>query len=448
MKPQTILANILSSDKKSIISKLLALDFGLRRLENRTRIQNFNDVTQIGLDIATATCRLVKNNMNLNSSMTLAIIGGNYPLMDTPERVDTTGFQSGTLEFIANQVSPGRFTCVFHNENGLWYRYFNDAYATTDARYDSGWIQVTTYGMQQQIVASSLSGKYAGLLSNIKLVGEFFIAGSDLNSSVTDSPYGTSGNPAILIENKRAQLNRGIHQTVRANINGQTGFRRFIDANGAVGGWQPEFIGNSAFTTSSTITSGNTITANAFVANNTSTLRHVNPATTATYNLGGTALTWNNLYIQNAPTVVSDADHKSFITDIPDEVLDAWATVGYSQWKLNTAIAEKGEDEARLHVGIVAQNIRDAFLAVGQDATDYGILVYEEWGDSPEIKYEPALYDEETGELISEEVRPVAAVKAGHIWMVRMEECLAMEAALLRRTTQRLEDRLSSLENK
>ena len=65
------------------------------------------------------------------------------------------------------------------------------------------------------------------------------------------------------------------------------------------------------------------------------------------------------------------------------------------------------------------------------DATDYGILIYDEW--------EAVEEDAENG---------VEAKEAGSCWMVRMEECFALEAALLRRTRERLEARIDALEAK
>lgn len=105
---------------------------------------------------------------------------------------------------------------------------------------------------------------------------------------------------------------------------------------------------------------------------------------------------------------------------------------GFSQWKLKSAIEAKGADEARVHFGIVAQDIKEAFELAGLDATKYGILIYDSWDDQEEIL-------DEAGSVVQE------AREAGDIWMVRMEECLALEAAYVRREMEKQRQQLQSL---
>ena len=171
------------------------------------------------------------------------------------------------------------------------------------------------------------------------------------------------------------------------------------------------------------------------------------PAVASALTLGTAAKPFDNLYTQNTPIVVSDERLKNNISSVPDAVLDAWATVNYSQWKMNTAAEQKGSDSARLHIGIVAQEIRDKFLAAGLDATEYGILVYDSWEAKEEVKGIPAVYSED-GTLLIDAEPGVPGSEAGDIWMVRMDECLALEAALMRRTQKKLEERLAALEAK
>lgn len=135
------------------------------------------------------------------------------------------------------------------------------------------------------------------------------------------------------------------------------------------------------------------------------------PIPTNTIPIGSASRTFKDIFLQNAPTVVSDKEAKDEVDVIPDKVITAWSNVNFSQWKLKTAIAEKG-DGARLHVGVIAQDIAAAFKKEGLDATEYGILIVE--------------VDEEDNEL----------------WMVRMEECLILEAALVRRRLDAIESLL------
>lgn len=188
----------------------------------------------------------------------------------------------------------------------------------------------------------------------------------------------------------------------------------------------------------------------------------IRPNVTATHNLGASAITFNNAYLQNPPTIVSDENHKDFIRDIPDELLDAWGTLDFQMWKMKAAIAEKGEDDARWHFGMIAQRVKEALTNAGLDWTRYGLITYEKWDAQDEIiaswddEYEiipgsPAFYDEE-GNLIQEAIEEKRTLirsagsmvtqeahDAGEIYMLRMEECFAVEAAYQRRRMDRIE---------
>lgn len=128
-------------------------------------------------------------------------------------------------------------------------------------------------------------------------------------------------------------------------------------------------------------------------------------------------------YFGTAPIVSSDRWMKDQITSVPDEVLDAWESVGYSRYKFKADIARKAGtgEEARWHIGYIAQQIEEAFAAHGLDAFDYGLLCHDTW------EAKPAELDENGG-VIS------ASREAGSCYSVRYEEALAMEAALMRRS--------------
>ncbi len=123
---------------------------------------------------------------------------------------------------------------------------------------------------------------------------------------------------------------------------------------------------------------------------------------------------------------VSDAREKQDLGPIPDRVLDAWAAVGYVQYRWLTAVAQKG-DAARWHMGVVAQQIVKAFSAHGLDAMQYGLLCYDAWD----------AHDERSG--VNDDGEDVwRHIPAGDRYAIRPEECLFLEAALQRRTSDRL----------
>ncbi|WEU80537.1 tail protein [Klebsiella phage Emom] len=124
---------------------------------------------------------------------------------------------------------------------------------------------------------------------------------------------------------------------------------------------------------------------------------HIVPTSTASKDIGSNTNRVRDLYLVNAPNVTSDSRKKSFIKPIDDALLDAWETIPFSQWKLNDSVAQKG-DAARWHVGYIAQKVEEALKAKGLNPDAYGLITYGEDG-----------------------------------WMLRMEECLAVESAMIRR---------------
>jgi hypothetical protein len=149
------------------------------------------------------------------------------------------------------------------------------------------------------------------------------------------------------------------------------------------------------------------------------------PTATATYNIGASGAAVNNIYSQNAVTVVSDARHKTDIRDLTSQEISCarLCAKNIKLYKLNAAVAEKG-DLARYHVGVIAQDIISAFDSCGLDWKLYGIVTYESWGNTPAVAAE---YDA-NGDLL---VEGIAEREAGDIYMVRYEELNAFIMAAM-----------------
>ena len=148
------------------------------------------------------------------------------------------------------------------------------------------------------------------------------------------------------------------------------------------------------------------------------------PGVTALFNLGAASLRWKQLYISESAVSTSDERLKESIAPLPDDVLDAWEDAGFCQYRMRSAVAEKGA-AARLHAGLIAQRVRDAFALRGLDASRYGFFCWDEWEA-----------DEEEG------------VPAGDQYSLRYVEALCMEAAYMRRENARLKARVASLEER
>ena len=173
--------------------------------------------------------------------------------------------------------------------------------------------------------------------------------------------------------------------------------------------------------------------------------------------LGNSRIRFKQVYATSGSISTSDERKKQSISDIPDDVLDAWGEVHFSEFKFNAAVEQKG-DSARFHTGLIAQKIKEIFEKHNIDPFKYGLLCYDKWDGHPDIYNEydetiPAVYDEE-GKTVSG-LRIVhhkelveKAVDAGDLYSIRYEEALCLEAAYQRRRADRIEARLAALEKK
>lgn len=125
------------------------------------------------------------------------------------------------------------------------------------------------------------------------------------------------------------------------------------------------------------------------------------PHTTNTLVCGTASNSWAGGSTQSAFTVTSDERHKGELlmlargslefavtsderrmeSDYADQILDAWSEVDFVQFQYLDRVAEKGEDGARWHFGVIAQRTKEAFERHGLDAHRFGFLCYDEWED-------------------------------------------------------------------
>lgn len=83
-------------------------------------------------------------------------------------------------------------------------------------------------------------------------------------------------------------------------------------------------------------------------------------------NLGSPSYKWGNIYANNGTINTSDRNAKRDISDIDEKILKAWGKVNYKVFKL------KNGD--RIHVGVIAQDIDEAFQSEGLNARDFGLF--------------------------------------------------------------------------
>jgi hypothetical protein len=150
--------------------------------------------------------------------------------------------------------------------------------------------------------------------------------------------------------------------------------------------------------------------------------------------IGTPTFRWSVVYAGTGTISTSDEREKQQIEPIDPAILSAWKKVNFKQFKFNDAVEKKGDD-ARLHIGVIAQQVKEAFESEGLDAFEYGLLCYDEWDAQDEIK-------DDEGNVIQ------PAREAGNRYGVRYEECLALECAYQRIVTESLLERIEALESK
>jgi hypothetical protein len=99
-------------------------------------------------------------------------------------------------------------------------------------------------------------------------------------------------------------------------------------------------------------------------------------------NLGDASLRWDTVYAVTGAINTSDASEKQQVNELTDaERATAVAIKGLIRsFKFNNAVAEKGDD-ARIHFGVIAQDVQQAFASNGLDASKYGLFCEDTWNE-------------------------------------------------------------------
>jgi hypothetical protein len=107
--------------------------------------------------------------------------------------------------------------------------------------------------------------------------------------------------------------------------------------------------------------------------------------------LGTPTARYDDIYATNGTIQTSDRNEKTDIAELDEAekrvAIAAKGLIRKYRWK--DAVAEKG-DEARIHVGIIAQDLQDAFAAEGLDAGRYAMFISSTWWEADGQTYETA----------------------------------------------------------
>ena len=176
---------------------------------------------------------------------------------------------------------------------------------------------------------------------------------------------------------------------------------------------------------------------------------HLYPITDNSVSCGSAAHRWTEVFAAAGAINTSDKRQKDNIAAPSDALMRAWGKVRVQVFQFKDALAKKGDD-ARLHIGLIAQDVAEAFASEGLDAARYGLLCHDSWDDeyeAVEVIDVPAVVNEN-----GEEVEPAKTHterrlirQAGDAYGIRYSEALALECAYLRWRLERLEAKINGV---
>ncbi len=157
---------------------------------------------------------------------------------------------------------------------------------------------------------------------------------------------------------------------------------------------------------------------------------------------------WSEIFAVTGAVNTSDEREKTSIVDPDESLMRAWSKVNFKVFQFKDAVEKKGSD-ARLHCGVIAQQVIEAFASEGLDATRYGLLCYDKWEDEyedVEVVDEPEIVAEDgTVTPAKTHIEHCLVTPAGDRYGIRYEEALALEAAYQRWKLQKIEATLVTM---
>jgi hypothetical protein len=245
-------------------------------------------------------------------------------------------------------------------------------------------------------VQSAISAVSSGVTSFNTRSGAVTLISADVTTALGYTPYNSGGATVITTSNIST-------------------YAPTLSGTGAVGTWGISISGNAATSTSlsggsvsaTTVTASGAVTSNSggFAALNASAVQ-LNSANTSishngstfsfaqsgtviaglspsqfvpspdnTLTLGSAGLRWTTVYATTGTINTSDRNDKQQVADLTAaEKAVGQALKGMMKtFKFNEAVLVKGPN-ARIHFGVIAQDVKAAFEAQGLNAEDYGVF--------------------------------------------------------------------------
>jgi hypothetical protein len=97
------------------------------------------------------------------------------------------------------------------------------------------------------------------------------------------------------------------------------------------------------------------------------------PGADNTYSLGSGSFRFSQVFAATGTINTSDARLKTVRGELTAQEMEAWSNVRHVMFKYTDRIEAKGEADARLHAGYLAQEVQQAFIDAGLDPCTYAL---------------------------------------------------------------------------
>jgi len=201
------------------------------------------------------------------------------------------------------------------------------------------------------------------------------------SGAITASP--STGAVVVSVATANDTSTAGIVSTTTQTFGGAKTFSSTLTANGFLSS-------NTAYNYTSTTSAFGSAFAVSFDISSTRAFNiassFINAGSDNVSSCGSVGVRWTVVYAATGTINTSDANSKQDIADLDDaEKRVAVRIKGLiKKFRFKDAVVKKGSD-ARIHVGVIAQEVRDAFTAEGLDANRYGLFCSDTWWEREEM---------------------------------------------------------------
>lgn len=319
----------------------------------------------------------------------------------------TPATHTGYLMFGSPTASTRGFVSYEHNNDAMAFQVAGNEAMRIDSSRRVG-IGTASPGAELEI-----AGDYQPLIVNSTTSSSAKILLED--NGVTRGYLGATSSMPITFHNSSATVIGGFDSNGNFEVEPtQTTQTISVEASGGGAKIEMKATGGTLSTIGSTNSVDLALQASGSEKMRVQTGGTVRPSADNSQDLGSSSYRWAEVFAGTGTINTSDEREKTEIADLDEaERRVAVALKGLvKKYKYKDAIAKKGPDAARIHVGVIAQEVVAAFAEEGLDATRYALLCHDEWDAVEEVL-------DDDGEVVT------PALEAGDRYGIRYDELLA-----------------------